>query len=555
MAQKNDIKGSVQDGGFKEELFIYDRVGSISGSNNLVEVRLNGKTGIIDLSTQKVVVPCKYNCKESGTICENYYAFIDENSLGHYYCKDTWEEIPALEGKIVWFIFSQSKNIMVEQGEKYAIQDQDGNVISNVLYDKISIGNHAILVQVNGKWGVLDRLDGVSILPCEYDNYKRLSDGIMALESNGKWGIVDLEQKKVTVPCEYEDIKSFEGEMIPVKAGGKWGFINKHTWNLQIPCAYSNVELFVGEYAAVEQRKRWGVIDKNNEKILLSKYKRTIPVPGGLIIVWDETSCGLQIIDKHGDGVYDGFSDHESRGLYYQVKRWSERYIWGKNNWGLFSAKTGKLIVPCQYGSIFGLGDEFTTVSYEGREQKGIFDIKQGRQLTLCKYDRISRSNAGFHLGMKTRSQIFYVEANGERGVFDAVTGREEFSCKYSVRDIKYDEFNGDALIVCFEGKYGLIDRNTWEEILPCVFDAYQIYYNVLSFRMNGKYSIFDSRGRQIEIRHSTTNDAGVEADETQQKVEATPKTTKSTTAPQVNKSSEGTRNFSKYLVERLKLW
>lgn len=251
-------------------------------------------------------------------------------------------------------------------------------------------------------------MQGEFAIPCEYDDYKLISDNVIALKSNDKWGIANLEHIKLTVACKFEEVKCFNDEMIPVKLNGKWGFINKHTWNIQIPCTYSNVEPFNGENAAVEQRKKWGVINKKNEKVLLSIYEKAIPIPGGLTIVWEEKSASCSIIDNqkriiyHGYGNYDEIIKRDNVQVYEKI---------GIRKYGLLSIKTGKLVIPCEYRSIlYDSKGLLRLTSADGKE--GLYNLHLKRVVVPCRYDTVWCS-------YWDSESIYPVEINGVRGIFD----------------------------------------------------------------------------------------------------------------------------------------
>ena len=117
MASKEIIKKQS----IKEELFIYDRCNKVRGYDNLVEVILNGKTGIIDISYQREVVPCKYHCESSGShgYISDYYMFSEkETCVKYYYSKSSWKEIESLREQVLYYIFSQSNNRIVRRRDK-----------------------------------------------------------------------------------------------------------------------------------------------------------------------------------------------------------------------------------------------------------------------------------------------------------------------------------------------------------------------------------------------------------------------------------------------------
>lgn len=89
--------------------------------------------------------------------------------------------------------------------------------------------------------------------------------------------------------------------------------------------------------------------------------------------------------------------------------------------------------------------------------------------------------------------------------------GGEEIPCNYSVRGYNGEKnlrTEGNALAVGKDGKWGLVERSTWNELLPCVFeDNCFISSTIIAFKKNGKWGFFNDKGKQIETCHTIQNE------------------------------------------------
>lgn len=64
---------------------------------------------------------------------------------------------------------------------------------------------------------------GNAVIPIEYDSID-YGGGIVVIENNGKYGVIDY-QNQVMLPMEYDLCRvANEGELIFVMKGNSWGF-------------------------------------------------------------------------------------------------------------------------------------------------------------------------------------------------------------------------------------------------------------------------------------------------------------------------------------------
>ena len=65
------------------------------------------------------------------------------------------------------------------------------------------------------------------LVPPKYDDVSHFEEGLAAVELNGKWGFIDRSGKEV-VPPKYDFVAHFEKDgLAEVRLNGKWGFIDR----------------------------------------------------------------------------------------------------------------------------------------------------------------------------------------------------------------------------------------------------------------------------------------------------------------------------------------
>lgn len=215
---------------------------------NRYSVRLNGKTGFVNL-LGKEVIPCKYDL--------------------------AWEFSEGLA--------------KVRLNGKYGFIDKTGKEVVPCIYDETNVefSEGLMGVQLNGKWGFVDKA-GNEVIPCIYDNvdgtiingvltymaYPSFGEGLANVRLNGKWGYIDKTGMEV-IPFIYQYARGFQEGVAIVYIYGvplngiathKCGFINKNGHEV-IPCIYDDAKPFSNGLANVLLNGEWFYIDKNGNRV------------------------------------------------------------------------------------------------------------------------------------------------------------------------------------------------------------------------------------------------------------------------------------------------
>lgn len=183
----------------------YDYMGCFS-QDDLVEVRKNGKWGVVD-KFGKVVVPVEY-------------AMVNE--LG-----DGFVSVTMIKP-------SASKN---EYG-KWGIVDRDGKLITPLHYDVIWTFQEDLAGARKGtQWGFINK-KGEVVIDFQYDGAGSFQEGLVAVEQGNQMGFIN-KKGEVVIPFQFQYAypSGFKNGVSLVKKNGKYGFIDK-TGKEVIPIKY-----------------------------------------------------------------------------------------------------------------------------------------------------------------------------------------------------------------------------------------------------------------------------------------------------------------------------
>ena len=469
-----------------EELLIYDHI-SYSSTGEFIGVTHHGKLGIINNELNRVVIPCKYetNCSIGEHVYINNCLTLGLWDKTIYLNSSDFKEIEHLRGKCIKFYFPESLY--------YAVDQKNSLVIYNELHQKEAtysmydfIRDHAIIVQRYGDWGVIDLRFGKEVIPCKYERYKRISPNIIALSSKGKWGLIDLNTFDVVLPFEYSGFKACTGDLIPAQQGSKWGYLNVNTWDWALKPKYNDVTSFKGEWAAVALNDdKWRIIDKSGNKVMKAIFDRAYPIPGDLAIVWETWwKIDYRVINNKNETIYVGCSAWDDA-----INKRCLNVRSPGNGIGILDLETGKLKASCKYDGCYrqSIYDRYVRVSKNNKY--GCYDSTMDLEAVPCNYDYCGAAYGG----------IFHIERSGSKGIYDSIYKRHIIPFNY---DGIMPGIDNKSLAVRNGKLWGLLDRSTFKEVLPFIFNECKfISSDLLALSKDGKWGLFRTNGEQIDTR------------------------------------------------------
>lgn len=117
----------------------------------------------------------------------------------------------------------------VKIGEKYALIDKTGKMLTESKFDEISgISRKAVVVKIGEKYGLIDHT-GKTITAPEFDHIDVFSsEGLFVFKVGEKWGVLDSDGKQIFEPQSDEIDRDYHHEIAMIEIDGKSCFIDKN---------------------------------------------------------------------------------------------------------------------------------------------------------------------------------------------------------------------------------------------------------------------------------------------------------------------------------------
>jgi antitoxin component YwqK of YwqJK toxin-antitoxin module len=231
----NDKWGFIDITGKEITLLKYDQV--LDFNAGIAYVYINENLGAIDQSG-KEILELKYqvfrgNPSSNGTIVVGL-----NDKIGIVELVTNREVIP--------FIYDDANNFIngiasVKLNDKWGFVDEAGKVIISIQYEKVGMffSEGIIDVKSNGKWGCVDSATNVIIVDFKYDAIADFSEGLTAVNVGcvienyytgcvgGKWGYIDKTGKEI-IPIIYDKAYSFSDGKAEVTLNGRTFYIDEN---------------------------------------------------------------------------------------------------------------------------------------------------------------------------------------------------------------------------------------------------------------------------------------------------------------------------------------
>jgi len=371
-----------------------------------------------------------------------------------------------------------------------------------------------------------------------------------------KYGFIDQAGKEV-VPCKYDFASSFSEGLAVVALDGKYGYIDKtgrevvplgkYTWAYAFSEGLAVVCIDSGEKDKRDEPiYKYGYIDKTGTEVVPCKYDSASSFSGGLGVVGIATGETSYYGFRY---MHEGLIDKTGKEIvpctyYYDIRRFTNEYgeeckdYWlvqteiDRDGYSSYSRtesrgvidNTGRLVLPCKYGSIDPFFDGDTVVGWDvcwnGMDPDLLKqDIVRLRYLTgfVDLNGQLTDDKTG--LG----SNYYFQGKDIADGITaSVVTGKDKWGNrieKYGLSDAagnmltpyKYSSmwrFSEDLMWVEVEVgvdewgdpicKGGFIDR-TGREVIPCEYDSAEDFNQGLArVKLNNEWGLIDKTGREV---------------------------------------------------------
>lgn len=165
-----------------------------SGFNDIYKVWLDRKCGLVNLVGCEIQ-PCMY---DEISDYKNYRAKVAINGKYGYIGANSSSKPELIYDYVGDFEEFGVAKVSIEN--KYGYIDEYEQEIFPCVYDEIEYlaSEHIAKAKKNGAWGYLKfmkvygEIKGVEIIPCQYEDIKNPSDGLIAAKKDGKWGYIDM---------------------------------------------------------------------------------------------------------------------------------------------------------------------------------------------------------------------------------------------------------------------------------------------------------------------------------------------------------------------------
>lgn len=495
------------------------------------------KWGFIDKDSV-VVIPFEYDFlnpfKNGLTYAENSKKkfFLTKKNLR---LKGDYDEVR---------IFSEDR-APVQKNNKWGFIDEKGELVIPVIYSEVGYfkPNGLCYVMKNGKSGFINK-KGVDIIPIIYEdvNSEQLDD-IVILKKNGKWAFFNSQGKQLSdfiysdiFRTDYYDFSKeserscstfFKNGAVLVLKDKKYEFLNEKIEPAFANNKFDSATVFDAfQNSIVKRNGKYGIIKPNGEFRAPLEYDFIEPYDthhgkyseyynarkGKTFEIYNKN---LKKIGEALKPIYNDFSISNPTVIYKNLK---EKY--GVVDW------EGNILIPFEYDELFKIdgipfllvkkGNFYGVISSSGQTKIPVkykeigevydkFDDKRERDRLLFVVDGkiVNINNETVIDGYDSIIPIYYnhnkliVSKNKKFGIIDIN--------KKVLLPLEYDEISNwveygprERHFIKKNGKYGLIEYETFKTIIPPVYDKFFHGEGLIFASKKGKAGILNTSNQEF---------------------------------------------------------
>ena len=403
----------------------------VSSLDTYISIFENNKWGVIDNKGNKIINPTYDEMiiipdKNKGLfICSYDINYNNEtyktqvlNEEGNEILKE-YEQIEAIENTDDSMVWYDNSILKYKQNGKYGLIDFNGKKILNAEYDNIYAlkgVEKSLIVEQNGKKGLVNTSMGEIIVPVEYSEVTNLSEnyeaGYIVKNEAGKFGIIGADKSKI-LDANYDEIKRVSGNnyYVVVQNGklqiienmgklvldkgfdsvedinvnnfiviknSKYGVISKEGTDI-IPAEYEDLKFTFSNYYIAQKNGEYGIIDNSGNTVVDFKYSNLSYIKSADFFEAEKVDYKTDIIDRNFKTVLEDIiiSDLNVENGYLRVRKDNEYKYYNfkfeeKNNKEMLATNTLFLIKEnCKY----------------------VYENKKGERIVDCIYDDAKEQN------------------------------------------------------------------------------------------------------------------------------------------------------------------
>lgn len=454
-------------------------------------VSKNKKHGLID-AKGKFIIPCLYDDIFRKTGAVNLYG-IELN--GKYGLADRFTGKVVLEPTYDSELHFSNGIAPIEKAGKFGLYSENGNkVLALPQWDGIGrIQEKLILVNQNGKYGFIN-LKGAIQIPILYDQADEYinRNGLVAVRKGTKWGYVNSKGREMT-PFKYDRLFNFSEGTSVFMLNEKYGFLDESGKEL-IPAQYDDADNFFGGLAFVAQQKdtalKYALINKKGE--FLTDYEFDYfenNLGEGFALVQKSEKYGLLNID--GKYMVPIACEREDIYDYFEFGHFTTIRVKFNEKMGVISFN-GDTLVPFDYDYIENADYENDNVVLVGRgDKRGWYDVDKMREVIPLVYEEIMPYiyDEDWYVGVKCQDG---------QGIWDLKLQKELIPPKYE--SVYPDEYNYISNIRTFiltqNKKEGLWNAELGKEILAPIYA--NVYFLEQSMHWKKQYYVYMSNNQSF---------------------------------------------------------
>ncbi|REK72019.1 WG repeat-containing protein [Paenibacillus paeoniae] len=345
------------------------------------------------------------------------------------------------------------------------------------------------------------------IIQPQYDDITTFKDGVAFVEVDGKWGLIDRKGTYLVKPQYENSSLSFNEGLADVYKNGKWGYIDlsgKEVIKLQFPEQPGD---FVEGLAAVSDGDYWGFINKEGKTVIDFQYVDVSNFYKGYALALTENK-GIVFIDKNGKVTAETYMDYVDPLLYTDPYIYSD-YVWlmdESGKWAFYSYD-GKVIIkptyetplPFQWRDYMidqiNMFSDGKAIVINDKYERFLLDEKGKEMPVMSKYDGSPSLVVGSYKEGMIAASLLNENKSPTWGFLDQ-TGKEVVSLT-SYSEIQ-DFQEGLAAVGNKDGAWGYINKKG-QTVVPHSYDYALPFENGLAWVMKkGKWGMIDPKGKVI---------------------------------------------------------
>ena len=273
-------------------------------------------------------------------------------------------------------------------------------------------------------------------------------------------------------------------ELYVVERSGLLGVANKKG-QLLVHYEYDEISKFNTDgFASTKRGSKYGAIDKFGKIVFPCIIEKVLFKVDNFAVV--QANSKNMIIDTK---TYNKKCEYDEIQLMKSPYMQNFALIRNGEFKGVLDVINNREIIPCIYNSI----EDFEETAYlvSKGDLKGILN-KEGGVILECEYLQILEDKHDFALLVQNEA--------GKWGVVNKTTGRELVPCEFDAVEPFSAEDDFELRLVYKDGKMGIYNSAAQEEVVPCIYDMIQPDHNlgIIHVKKGDKYGLLNERGEVI---------------------------------------------------------